>query len=67
MGEHQFHQRLKLFQCDGAKELDEGIFYSLLDTNDISLRVSCQHTSQQNSIVERKHRHIQEIGLSLLH
>jgi hypothetical protein len=67
MGENQFNQGLKLFQCDGAKELVEGVFRSFLDTNDISLRVSCPHTSQQNGIVERKHRHIWEIGLSLLH
>jgi hypothetical protein len=58
MGENQFNQGLKLFQCDGAKELVEGVFRSFLDTNDISLRVSCPHTFQQNGIVERKHRHI---------
>jgi hypothetical protein len=28
--------------------------------------VSCPHTHQQNSITERKHRHIVEIGLALL-
>ena len=67
MGENQFNQRLKLFQCDGAKELVEGLFRSFLDANGISLRVSCPHTSQQNGIAERKHRHIREIGLSLLH
>ena len=67
MGENQFNQRLKLFQCDGAKELIEGQFRSFLDANGIYLRVSCPHTSQQNGIAERKHRHIREIGLSLLH
>ena len=67
MGENQFNQRLQLFQCDGAKELVEGIFRSFLDANGISLRVSCPHTSQQNGIAEQKHRHIREIGLSLLH
>ena len=29
-------------------------------------RVSCPHTSQQNGIVERKHRHLVETGLALL-
>jgi hypothetical protein len=32
----------------------------------ISHHVSCPHTHQQNSVVEHKHRHIVEIGLSLL-
>jgi hypothetical protein len=31
----------------------------------ISHRVSCPHTHQQNSIAERKHRHIVETGLTL--
>jgi hypothetical protein len=28
--------------------------------------VSCPHTSQQNGIAERKHRHLVETGLALL-
>ena len=32
----------------------------------ISHRVSCPHTSQQNDVVERKHRYIVETGLALL-
>lgn len=32
----------------------------------INHRFSCPHTHQQNGIVERKHRHIVEIGLTLL-
>jgi hypothetical protein len=32
----------------------------------ISLRVSCPHTHQQNGSMERKHRHIVDVGLSLL-
>jgi hypothetical protein len=33
---------------------------------DISHLVSCPHTHQQNGAVERKYRHIVEVGLSLL-
>jgi histone deacetylase 1/2 len=29
-------------------------------------RVSCPHAHQQNGAAERKHRHIVEVGLSLL-
>jgi histone deacetylase 1/2 len=32
----------------------------------ISHRVSCPHAHQQNGVAERKHRHIVEVGLSLL-
>ena len=32
----------------------------------ISHRVSCPHTSQQNGVAERKHRHLVETGLALL-
>jgi histone deacetylase 1/2 len=32
----------------------------------ISHRVSCPHTHQQNDTAERKHRHIVEMGLTLL-
>jgi hypothetical protein len=28
--------------------------------------VSCPHTSQQNGVTERKHRHLVEMGLALL-
>ena len=33
----------------------------------ITHRVSCLHTHQQNGVVERKHRHVEEIGLALLY
>ena len=32
----------------------------------ITHRVTCPHTSQQNGIAERKHRHIVETGIALL-
>lgn len=32
----------------------------------INQRLTCPHTSHQNGSVERKHRHIVEIGLTLL-
>jgi hypothetical protein len=39
---------------------------SLLQTQGISHHVSCPHAHQQNGSAERKHRHIVEVGLSLL-
>jgi histone deacetylase 1/2 len=40
--------------------------YAYFRRNCISHRVSCTHTSQQNGVVERKHRHLVETGLALL-
>jgi len=32
----------------------------------ITHRISCRHTHQQNGSIERKYRHMFEVGLSLL-
>ena len=42
-------------------------FISFLRNNGIGRRVSCPHTPQQNGIAERKHRHIVESAMSMLH
>jgi transposase InsO family protein len=41
-------------------------FKNFLVTHGILHCVSCPHTPQQNGVAERKHRHIMEMGLSLL-
>ena len=40
--------------------------YSFFRSIDIAHHVSCPHAHQQNGSAERKHRHIVEVGLSLL-
>ncbi|KAG8476579.1 hypothetical protein CXB51_033494 [Gossypium anomalum] len=42
------------------------LFTSFLSQHGIIHRVTCPHTSEQNGVVERKHRHIVEVGLTLL-
>ncbi|KAL3634075.1 hypothetical protein CASFOL_021129 [Castilleja foliolosa] len=62
--ETQFHMKIKGVQSDGGTEYkplteffkDKGIIH----------KISCPYTPQQNGCAERKHRHVVEMGLSLL-
>lgn len=42
-------------------------FTTFLSNHGITHRLICPHTHHQNGVVERKHRHIVELGLTLLH
>ncbi|KAL5804239.1 hypothetical protein ACOSQ3_031039 [Xanthoceras sorbifolium] len=60
----QFGASIKAIQSDMGGE-----FISLakhLTSMGIHYRMSCPYSHQQNGVAERKHRHIVEIGLSLL-
>jgi hypothetical protein len=62
--EHYFESKIKIVQSDW-----DGEYRSLnkyLTEQGINHRHSCPHTHQQNGAIERKHRHIVEIGLVLL-
>jgi len=64
--ENQFSCRIKQLQSDGGGEFLSKQFTSFLETNGIFHRISCPYTAQQNGLAERKHRHVVEMGLSLL-
>ncbi|KAF7831723.1 Retrovirus-related Pol polyprotein from transposon TNT 1-94 [Senna tora] len=64
LAENQFNTSTKSFQSDFGAELRS--FIPFLNQHGISHRLSCPHTHQQNGSAERKHRHITEIGLTLL-
>ena len=64
--EKQFNYPIKRLQSDNGGEYCSTIFKQVLSDNGIFHRLSCPHTSQQNGLVERKHRHIVEMGLTLL-
>lgn len=51
-------------QTDGGGEFKS--FVPFLRAHGIEHRQTCPYTSQQNGLVERKHRHIVDTGLSLL-
>lgn len=44
----------------------KGQFRNFLDASGITISCSCPHTQQQNGVAERKHRHITEVGLTLM-
>lgn len=60
----QFSATLKAIQTDWGGEFR--VFTKYLNEQGIIHRLTCPHTSHQNGIVERKHRQIVEMGLTLL-
>ncbi|KAL4348763.1 hypothetical protein GQ457_17G006120 [Hibiscus cannabinus] len=62
--ERQFGVKMKMLQTDGGGEFKALDVY--LRTQGIVHRLSCPHTSEQNGLVERKHRQVVEVGLTLL-
>lgn len=64
--ETQLQQRILQFQCDGGGEFVSSAFLSHLAERGIKQLMSCPHTPQQNGVSERKHRHITELGTTLM-
>ncbi|KAM6582045.1 hypothetical protein CsatB_009047 [Cannabis sativa] len=62
--ELQLNHKIKALQSDWGGEFRA--FTSLVESCGIIHRVSCPHSHEQNGVVERKHRHIVESGLTLL-
>ena len=62
--ELQYHHKLKALQIDNRGEFKALLPY--LRSFGIQARFSCPYTHQQNGVAERKHRHIVEMGLTLL-
>lgn len=62
--ECRFDRKILALQTDWGGEYQ--CLNSFFQRIGISHYVSCPHTHQQNGAAERKHRHIVEVGLSLL-
>jgi histone deacetylase 1/2 len=64
MVELQFNCKIKTVQTDGGGEFRP--FTKYLTELGVVHRFTCLHTHHQNDLVERKHRHLVETGLTLL-
>lgn len=62
--EKQFERPIKCLQSDWGGEFRP--FVDFVHKEGIQFRHSCLYTHNQNGLVERKHRHITELGLTLL-
>ena len=62
--EKQFSHKIKAIQSDWGGEYRR--LHNYFQNVGIAHRIACPHTHQQIGTVERKHRHIVEVGLSLL-
>jgi hypothetical protein len=66
MVENLLSRTIKIIQSDGGGEFMSKAFTTFLQHHGIIHQISCPYTPQQNGVVERKHRHIVEMGLCLL-
>ena len=64
--ENQFSKKIKVFQSDGGGEFISTRFKTHLQGHGIQHLISCPSTPEQNGIAERKHRHLTELGLSMM-
>jgi histone deacetylase 1/2 len=62
--ERKFNRKIITMQTDWGGEYEK--LHSFFQKVGITHHVSCPHAHQQNGSAERKHRHIVEVGLSLL-
>ncbi|CAL5322875.1 unnamed protein product [Camellia sinensis] len=65
--EKQFGFPLKILRTDGGGEFINHQMEHFIKTNGILHQQSCPHTPSQNGVAERKHRHITETAIALLH
>lgn len=65
--ENQFTTSLQVLRTDGGGEYGSNEFSAFLTKHGIVHQLSCPHTPSQNGVAERKHRHLIEITIALLH
>ncbi|KZV57610.1 hypothetical protein F511_03070 [Dorcoceras hygrometricum] len=62
----QFDKKIKIFHSDGGGEFINARLSSHFQAEGIVHQISCPHTPEQSGMVERRHRIIRELGMSML-
>ena len=57
----------KILCTDNALEFTQMNLRSYCESLGVMHQTSCPHTSQQNGVAERKHRHILDVTRSIMH
>ena len=63
----QFNSHVKPFRSDNGKEYVNNIFGQFLQSLVNIHQTSCPYTPEQNGVAERKHHHLIETVVTLLH
>jgi hypothetical protein len=58
--------KLKILRTDCGGEYSKHEFQSFCSSTGVLHQFTCPHTSQQNGVAKRKHRHIVDMGLTLM-
>ncbi|KAL9996374.1 putative RNA-directed DNA polymerase [Helianthus debilis subsp. tardiflorus] len=61
----QFGKNIKRIRCDNGGEFTSNRMLDFYTKEGIVFETTCPHTSQQNGVVERKHRHLLETARAL--
>ncbi|KAJ0809569.1 putative RNA-directed DNA polymerase [Helianthus annuus] len=63
--ETQFSKLVRRIRCDNGGEFTSNLMLNFYTNQGILLETTCPHTSQQNGVVERKHRHLLDTARAL--
>ena len=64
--EIQLGTSIKILCTDCSGEYPTNAFQSFCSSSGILNQFTCSHTSEQNGIIERKHRYIVDLALTLI-
>ena len=62
----QYFVDLRILRTDNALEFTQQSISSFCESHGIIHQTSCSHTSQQNEVAERKHRHVLDVTRTLM-